>query len=135
MANVGINSDDQRRIEQFKRDFSARYEGRTCDDRKQKIDLVADMLKWSLAYLHDRLGLDGYIGIESKKEPVTVAGLIVPGRETETFYPVVTVTGRLDKRQQAYLDKGVDIERKAYDAQRYSSKQMKDMGWDTNLLQ
>ena len=47
----------------------------------------------------------------------------------------MTVTGRLDKRQQAYLDEGVDIERKAYDAQRYSSKQMKDMGWDTNLLQ
>ena len=36
MANVGINSDDQRRIEQFKRDFSARYEGRTCDDRKRR---------------------------------------------------------------------------------------------------
>lgn len=135
MANIGINEDDQRRIRAFKDEFAIRYEGRGYSDRKGKVDLVADMLKWSLSKLHDELGLDGYVHIESKFVPKTVAGLVIPRAEEEVFYPVVTVTGRLDKRQQAHLDGGVDIERKVFDAQRNSSKQMREKGWDTDLLQ
>lgn len=135
MPNIGINEDDQKKIRAFKDEFAIRYEGRGYVDRKGKIDLVADMLKWSLAYLHDKLGLDGYVHIESDMKQKKVAGLIIPGAAEEVFYPVVTVTGRLDKREQAYLEKGVDIERKVFDAQRNSSKQMKEKGWDTDLLQ
>lgn len=135
MANVGINLDDQQRILEFKEEFRKRYEGRTYDGRDQKIALVSDMLKWSLDYMYNRLGLDGYIGIESEVKPRTVAGLVVPGSEVETFYPVVTVTGRIDKRQQAYLNKGVDVERKVHDAQLHTSKEMADKGFDVGLLQ
>lgn len=135
MPNIGINSDDQMRIVEFKEEFARKFEGRTYDGRKQKIDLVYDMLQWSLEYLHNILGLDGYISIESKIIDKSVAGLVIPGSQEEVFYPVVTVTGRLDKRSQDFFDKGIDIERKVFDAQNATSKQMKAKGWDTNLLQ
>lgn len=134
MANVGINADDQRRIREFKDEFDKRYGGRSCTDCKAKVQLFADMLKWSYEYLY-RIGLDGYVKIETSTRQKTVAGLVIPGAEEEVYSPVVTVTGRIDKRQQAYLDEGVDIERKVYDAQRHSSKQMREQGWDTDLMQ
>lgn len=51
------------------------------------------------------------------------------------WIPVCDIVGRVDKRLERFLqEEGPDIERKAWDAKRVTSKELEDEGVDTDLL-
>lgn len=135
--NVGINLDDQFLLYGKPGDdprilgqggFMGEFQRRFGDGNKVYLSkgemarVWAEMLKFATNRLYE-LGFDGYIKINEK--------YIAQNK----LVPEVIITGRIDKKQQGYFDSGIDIERKQFDANKMSSKEMRKAGYNTDLLQ
>lgn len=135
--NVGINLDDQyalygkpgddyRIMGQggFFGEFARRFgDGTKIYDSKEEMNKVwQEMLDFAATRLF-KLGFDGYIKPNAE------------ALRNNQLIPEISITSRLDKRQQAVLDAAIDIERKIWDAQHMSSKDLKQQGYNTDLLQ
>lgn len=115
--NVGITLDDQKKLQRFAEKFNEKFNNTSAG---QDLDNLAS----AMVVAEQGLRQLGFIG-----------RAVPEVDELGRHRIALEIERREDEHQHQILQSGVDIERKIYDANKMSSKKMKEAGLNTDLLQ